>query len=154
MLYLVDMERVILRIYKYKYTRDGIVPGTWYDDYLLDPCSVHIEHYPNSERTTISGIVTDWIDQDGKECMSIISKRDRPWSFSLIKYNPIPEQNYVRKDFETLTAEEILYPYYSVLVIDGTEYMKQYVDDHPAEMTVLLGRIRTDTLLEEIAGDD
>ena len=30
------MHSVLVRNYRYKYSREGIVPGIWYNDFLLD----------------------------------------------------------------------------------------------------------------------
>lgn len=36
------MHSVLVRSYKYRYSREGIVPGTWYLEFLLDPKSVSL----------------------------------------------------------------------------------------------------------------
>ena len=36
------MHRVLVRSYKYRYGMEGIVPGTRYNDFLLDPKSVSL----------------------------------------------------------------------------------------------------------------
>ena len=36
------MHSVLVRSYKYRYGREGIVSGAWYNDFLLDPKSVSL----------------------------------------------------------------------------------------------------------------
>ena len=39
---------------------------------------------------------------------------------------------------------------YCTVIIDGTEYNNQYVQDHLNDLRILLDRIRTDVLLEDM----
>lgn len=150
------MHSVLVRNYRYKYSREGIVPGTWYNDFLLDPKSVslgrsEIARGVDYDIVTVSGRVMLTRDQDGE--VRGYGSTVRPQVFSLSEAREIKDRDRARyaerlmalASFKTLTI-----PCYRALVIDGTEYGNRYAREHINDLRVLLDRIRTDMLLEEI----
>ena len=64
------MHSVLIRNYKYRYNREGIIPGTWYNDFFLDPKSVSLGRseiaHVDYDIVTVSGRVVLTRDQDGE----------------------------------------------------------------------------------------
>ena len=150
------MHSVLVRNYKYKYGREGIIPGTWYNEFLLDPCSVSLDHFaidPNIMK--VNAIVTGLQDQDGKAVDgNWVSRRKKEyWLFTLDEDLEITDKErikYAEQFRMSPSINLIIITRHSTLVIDGMEYDNQYVQNHLNDLRVLLDRIRTDALLEEI----
>lgn len=146
------MHSVLVRSYKYRYGMEGIVPGTRYNDFLLDPKSVSLGRseiaHVDYDIVTVSGRVLLTRDQDGEvnDCGSTVGPR----VFSLSEVREIKYRGYAERLLALASPETLTIPCYRALVIDGTEYNNRYVRDHLNDLRVLLDRIRTDTLLEEI----
>lgn len=151
------MHSVLIRNYKYKYSREGIIPGSWYNDFLLDPCSVSLGHFaidPNIMK--VNAIVTGLQDQDGKEeyddefFKSYYDKKIS-WLFTLDEDIPVWTPEKIKESFITHSGSNVLIvTRHSTLIIDGTEYNNQYVQDHLNDLRILLDQIRTDMLLEDM----
>ena len=150
------MHSVLVRNYRYKYSREGIVPGTWYLEFLLDPCSVSLVHSEmNHDNMTVDGTVKRVQDQDGKEEYDNYSFRrtEKNWVFMMGEDREITDADRAR-----YTKEFQMSPYlnlinicrYCTVIIDGTEYNSRYVQDHLNDLRVLLDWIRTDALLEDM----
>lgn len=154
------MHSVLVRSYRYKYSREGVIPGSWYLEFLLDPCSIYLEHFVmNHNIMTVDGTVTRVQDQDGKEEYDnyFFRRTEKSWVFTLGKDREITDidrARYAEQFRESPDVNLINIHRYCTLIIDGTEYNNQYVQDHLTDLRILLDRIRTDTLLEEITGDD
>lgn len=140
------MHSVLVRSYKYRYGREGIVPGTWYNDFLLDPKSVSLGCSEiariDYDIVTVSGRVVLTRDQDGEVRV-----------FSLSEAREITDRDrarYAERLLVLASPKTLTIPCYRALVIDGTEYGNRYAREHINDLCVLLDRIRTDTLLEEI----
>ena len=150
------MHSVLVRNYKYKYGREGIIPGTWYNEFLLDPCSVSLDHFAiDPSIMKVNAIVTGLQDQDGKAVDgNWVSRRKKEyWLFTLDEDLEITDKErikYAEQFRMSPSINLIIITRHSTLVIDGTEYDNQYVRDHLNDLRVLLDRIRTDALLEEI----
>lgn len=150
------MHSVLVRNYKYKYGREGIIPGTWYNEFLLDPCSVSLDHFaidPNIMK--VNAIVTGLQDQDGKAVDDNWVSRGKKeyWLFTLDEDLEITDKErikYAEQFRMSPSINLIIITRHSTLVIDGMEYDNQYVQNHLNDLRVLLDRIRTDALLEEI----
>lgn len=149
------MHSVLVRSYKYRYGREGIVPGTWYNDFLLDPRSISLGRSEiariDYDIVTVSGRVVLIRDQDGevRDCGSTGELR----VFSLSEAREITDRDIARyaERFRALASPKTLtIPCYRALVIDGTEYGNRYAREHINDLRVLLDQIRTDTLLEKI----
>ena len=146
------MHSVLVRSYKYRYGMEGIVPGTRYNDFLLDPKSVSLGRseiaYADYDIVTVSGRVLLTRDQDGEvsDCGSTGELR----VFSLSEVREIKYRGYAERLLALASPETLTIPCYRALVIDGAEYNNRYVRDHLNDLRVLLDRIRTDTLLEEL----
>lgn len=149
------MHSVLVRSYKYRYGREGIVPGTWYNDFLLDPRSISLGRSEiariDYDIVTVSGRVVLIRDQDGevRDCGSTGELR----VFSLSEAREITDRDIARyaERFRALASPKTLtIPCYRALVIDGTEYDNRYAREHINDLRVLLDQIRTDTLLEKI----
>ena len=150
------MHSVLVRRYKYKYSREGIIPGTWYNDYILDPCSVSLGHFAMDHNTmTVKAIVTRIQEQDGKECDDYYRHHnmDEFWLFTLDEDREITDKErikYAEQFRMSPSINLIIITRHSTLVIDGTEYNNQYVQDHLNDLRILLDQVRTDTLLEDM----
>ena len=150
------MHSVLVRNYKYKYGREGIIPGTWYNEFLLDPCSVSLDHFAiDPSIMKVNAIVTGLQDQDGKAVDDNWVSRSKKeyWLFTLDEDLEITDKErikYAEQFRMSPSINLIIITRHSTLVIDGTEYDNQYVRDHLNDLRVLLDRIRTDALLEEI----
>ena len=158
------MHSVLVRNYRYKYSREGIVPGTWYNDFLLDPCSVSLVHsemnHDNmtvdlSAVLTVDGTVKRVQDQDGKEEYDNYSFRrtEKNWVFTMGEDREITDADRARyaEEFQECPYVNLINIHrYCTLIIDGTEYNNRYVRDHLNDLRVLLDRIRTDALLEDM----
>ena len=150
------MHSVLVRNYRYKYSREGIVPGTRYNDFLLDPKSVSLERSEiargvDYDIVTVSGRVMLIRDQDGE--VRGYGSTVGPQVFSLSEYREIKDRDragYAERLLALASPKTLTIPNYRALVIDGTEYGNRYAREHINELRVLLDRIRTDTLLEEI----
>lgn len=149
------MHSVLVRSYKYRYGREGIVPGTWYNDFLLDPKSVSLGRseiaYVDYDIVTVSGRVVLTRDQDGevRDCGSTVG----PQVFSLSEYREITDRDrarYAERLLALASPKTLTIQCYRALVVDGTEYGNRYVQDHLNDLRVLLDQIRIDTLLEEL----
>ena len=149
------MHSVLVRSYKYRYGREGIVQGTWYNDFLMDPKSVSLGRSEiarvDYDIVTVSGRVLLTRDQDGevRDCGSTVGPR----VFSLSEAREITDRDlarYAERLLALASPKTLTIPRYRALVIDGTEYNNRYVRDHLNDLRVLLDRIRTDTLLEEL----
>ena len=149
------MHSVLVRSYKYRYGMEGIVPGTRYNDFLLDPKSVSLGRseiaYADYDIVTVSGRVLLIRDQDGevRDCGSTVG----PQVFSLSEAREITDRDraiYAERLLALASPKTLTIPCYRALVIDGTEYGNRYAREHINELRVLLDRIRTDTLLEEL----
>ena len=87
------MHSVLVRSYKYRYGSEGIVPGTRYNDFLLDPKSVSLGRSEiarvDYDIVTVSGRVVLTRDQDGevRDCGSTVG----PQIFSLREYSEIKD---------------------------------------------------------------
>ena len=134
---------------------EGIVPGTRYNDFLLDPKSVSLGRseiaYADYDIVTVSGRVLLIRDQDGevRDCGSTVG----PQVFSLSEAREITDRDraiYAERLLALASPKTLTIPCYRALVIDGTEYGNRYAREHINELRVLLDRIRTDTLLEEL----
>ena len=149
------MHSVLVRNYRYKYSREGVVPGTWYLDFLLDPRSVSLDHFVmNHNKMIVDGTVTRVQDQDGKEgCLIYISLHTVNWVFTMGEDREITDVDRARyaEEFQESPHVNLINIYrYCTLIIDGTEYNNQYVQDHLNDLRILLSQIRTDTLLEDL----
>lgn len=149
------MHSVLVRSYKYRYGREGIVPGTRYNDFLLDPKSVSLGRseiaHVDYDIVTVSGRVLLIRDQDGevRDCGSTVG----PQVFSLSEAREITDRDrarYAERLLALASPKTLTIPCYRALVVDGTEYGNRYVQDHLNDLRVHLDRIRTDTLLEEL----
>ena len=150
------MHSILVRNYRYKYSREGIVPGTWYNDFLLDPKSVSLGHSEiarcvDYDIVTVSGRVLLTRDQDGevRDCGSTVG----PQVFSLSEAREITDRDragYAERLMALASPKTLTIPCYRALVVDGTEYGNRYAREHINELRVLLDRIRTDALLEEL----
>lgn len=146
------MHSVLVRSYKYRYGREGIVPGTWYNDFLLDPKSVSLGRSEiariDYDIVTVSGRVVLTRDQDGevRDCGSTGGLQ----VFSLSEAREIKYRGYAERLLALASPKTPTVPCYRALVVDGTEYGNRYAREHINELRVLLDRIRTDALLEEI----
>lgn len=158
------MHSVLIRNYRYKYSREGIVPGTWYNDFLLDPKSVTIdtETYElkdhrvqmSDQSIVIRGRVQSW---KGHDPLRKIGDRVK---IDIGRYLEPPPGMY-REELASFRIgktrfahgiNSILYPCKSILYIDWKEYPFEYLKEHLMEMKALFDRIRTDALLEELDG--
>lgn len=150
------MHSVLVRNYKYKYDREGIIPGTWYNEFLLDPCSVSLGHFAiDPSIMKVNAIVTGLQDQDGKAVDDnwVSRRKKESWLFTLDEDREITDKErikYAEQFRMSPSINLIIITRHSTLVIDGTEYDNQYVQDHLNDLRILLDRIRTDALLEEI----
>lgn len=151
------MHSVLIRNYKYRYNREGIIPGTWYNDFLLDPRSVSLGRFAiDSSIIKVNAVVTGLQDQDGKEDYDESFKsyhRKEPWLFTLGEDMEITDVDCARytKEFQMSPYLNLINIHrYCTLIIDGTEYNNQYVQDHLNDLRILLDQIRTDALLEEL----
>lgn len=150
------MHSVLVRRYKYKYSREGIIPGTWYNDYILDSCSVSLGHFAMDHNTmTVKAIVTRIQEQDGKERDDYYRHHnmDEFWLFTLDEDREITDKErikYAEQFRMSPSINLIIITRHSTLVIDGTEYNNQYVRDHLNDLRVLLDQVRTDMLLEDM----
>ena len=149
------MHSVLVRSYKYRYSREGIVPGTWYNDFLLDPKSVSLGRSEiarvDYDIVTVSGRVVLTRDQDGE--VRGYGSTGEPRVFSLSEYREIKDRDragYAERLIALASPKTLTIPCYRALVIDGTEYGNRYAREHINDLRVLLDRIRTDMLLEEI----
>ena len=149
------MHSVLVRSYKYMYGMEGIVPGTRYNDFLMDPKSVSLGRseiaHVDYDIVTVSGRVMLIRDQDGevRDCGSTVG----PQVFSLSEAREITDRDrarYAERLLALASPKTLTIPCYRALVIDGTEYGNRYAREHINELRVLLDRIRTDTLLEEL----
>lgn len=149
------MHSVLVRSYKYRYGREGIVPGTWYNDFLLDPKSVSLGRseiaHVDYDIVTVSGRVVLIRDQDGevRDCGGTVG----PQVFSLSEARAITDRDrarYAERLLALASPKTLTIPCYRALVIDGTEYNNQYVQDHLNDLRILLDQIRTDALLEDM----
>lgn len=146
------MHSVLVRSCRYRYGMEGIVPGTRYNDFLLDPKSVSLGRSEiariDYDIVTVSGRVLLTRDQDGevRDCGST----GELWVFSLSEVREIKYRGYAERLLALASPKTLTVPCYRALVIDGTEYGNRYAREHINELRVLLDRIRTDTLLEEI----
>ena len=150
------MHSVLVRSYKYKYRREGVVPGTWYHEFLLDPCSVSLDHFVMNRNTmTVDGTVMQEQDQDGKEEYDnyFFRRTEKNWVFTLgedREITDIDRARYAEQFQMSPHINLITISRYCTLIIDGTEYNNQYVQDHLNDLRVLLDQIRTDMLLEDM----
>ena len=147
------MHSVLVRSYKYKYSREGIVPGTYYNDFLLDPCSVSLGYFAmDYEIMTVTAFVTELHDQDGVVDDSWVPRRKGEYLlFTLDEDIPVWTPEEITESFDKrISTNLLIIPRHSTLIIDGTEYGNRYAREHINELRILLDRIRTDTLLEEI----
>ena len=151
------MHSVLVRSYRYKYSREGIVQGTRYNDFLMNPKSVSLGRSEiarvDYDIVTVSGRVVLIRDQDGevRDCGSTVG----PQVFSLSEAREITDRDrarYAERLLALASPKTLTIPCYRALVIDGTEYGNRYAREHINELRVLLDRIRTDTLLEELDG--
>ena len=149
------MHSVLVRNYKYRYNREGIIPGTWYNDFFLDPRSVSLGRFAiDSSIIKINAVVTGLQDQDGKEDYDESFKSDHrkePWLFTLDEDIPAWTPEKIKESFIMYPGSNfLLATRRNTLIIDGTEYNNQYVQDHLNDLRILLDRIRTDMLLEDM----
>lgn len=146
------MREVLIRSYKYRYGMEGIVPGTRYNDFLLDPESVSLGRSEiarvDYDIVTVSGRVLLTRDQDGEvsDCGSTVELR----VFSLSEAREIKYRGYAERLLALASPKTLTIPCYRALVIDGTEYGNRYAREHINDLRVLLDRIRTDALLEDM----
>ena len=147
------MHSVLVRNYRYKYSREGIVPGTWYNDFLLDPCSVSLGYFAmDYEIMTVTAFVTELHDQDGVVDDSwVLRRKGEYWLFTLDEDIPVWTPEKIKESFIMHPGSNfLLATRRNTLIIDGTEYNNRYVQDHLNDLRVLLDRIRTDMLLEDM----
>lgn len=148
------MHSVLVRSYKYRYGREGIVPGTWYNEFLLDPKSVSLGHFAiDPSIMKVNAIVIGLQDQDGKAVDDnwVSRRKGESWLFTLDEDIPVWTPEEITESFDKRTSTNLLIiPRHSTLIIDSTEYNNQYVQDHLNDLRVLLDRIRTDALLEDM----
>ena len=150
------MHSVLVRSYKYRYSREGIIPGTWYNDFLLDPRSVSVGRFaidPNTMK--VDAFVTALHDQDGKDADDnwFFRRKNNSWLFTLGEDREITDvdRNRYAEQFQmSPEVKTIIISRHSTLIIDGTEYNNQDVQDHLNDLRILLDQIRTDTLLEDM----
>lgn len=149
------MHSVLVRNYRYKYSREGIIPGTWYIDFLLDPCSVSLGRSeigpPDYDIVTVSARIVMKQYQDGK--VEYYGSTEERRVFRLGKDREITDRDharYVERCRAITSLGTLVIPRYRALIIDGTEYNNRYVRDHLNDLRVFLDRIRTDAPLEEI----
>lgn len=160
------MHSVLVRSYKYRYGREGIVQGTWYNDFLLDPKSVTIdtETYDlkdhsiqmSNQSIVVRGRIRSWKGGDPNPLHKV---GDRV-KIDIGRYLEPPPGMY-REELDNLRIGKsrfarrintVLYLCKSILYIDWKEYLFEYLKEHLMEMKMLFDRIRTDTLLEELDG--
>ena len=153
------MHSVLVRNYRYKYSREGIVPGAWYNDFLLDPKSVSLGRSEiarvDYDIVTVSGRVLLTRDQDGE--VRGCGSTGGPRVFSLSEAREIKDRDsarYAERLLALASPKTLTIPCYRALVIDGTEYGNRYAREHINDLRVLFDRIRTDALLEEIDDSD
>lgn len=150
------MHSVLVRNYRYKYSREGIIPGTWYLDFLLDPCSISLDHFVmNRDKMIVDGTVKRVQDQDGKEEYDnyFFRRTEKNWVFTMGEDMEITDIDRARyaEEFQMSPNVNLIQVYrYCTLVIDGTEYNNQYVREHLNDLRILLDQIRTDMLLEDM----
>lgn len=150
------MHSVLVRNYKYKYSREGVIPGSWYLEFLLDPCSVSLGRFAmDPSIMKVNAIVTGLQDQDGKTVDdNWVSRRKKEyWLFTLDEDKEITDIDRARYTEQFQVSPHvnlIVITRHSTLVIDGTEYNNQYVQDHLNDLRILLDQIRTDMLLEDM----
>jgi len=150
------MHSVLVRNYRYKYSREGIIPGSWYHEFLLDPCSVSLGYFAmDPSIMKVNAIVTELHDQDGKvvDDSWVLRRKGESWLFTLDEDRAITDVERARyaKQFRiSPTVKYINITRYSTLIIDGTEYNNQYVRDHLNDLRILLDQVRTDMLLEDM----
>ena len=154
------MHSVLVRSYKYRYGKEGIVPGTWYNDFLLDPKSVslrrsEIAHGVDYDIVTVSVRVLLTRDQDGE--VRDYGSTGEPRVVRLSEAREIKDRDragYAERLIALASPKTLTIPCYRALVIDGTEYGNRYAREHINDLRVLFDRIRTDALLEEIDDSD
>lgn len=152
------MHSVLVRSYRYKYGRDGIIPGTWYLEFLLEPCSVSLDHFEmNYNKMIVVGTVRRVQDQDGKKEYDnyFFRRTEKNWVFTMGEDREITDMDRAiyAEEFQWSPCLNIInIRRYCTVIIDGTEYNNQYVQDHLDDLRILLDQIRTDTLLEELDG--
>jgi len=150
------MHSVLVRNYRYKYSREGIIPGSWYHEFLLDPCSVSLGYFAmDPSIMKVNAIVTELHDQDGKvvDDSWVLRRKGESWLFTLDEDRAITDVERARyaKQFRiSPTVKYINITRHSTLIIDGTEYNNQYVRDHLNDLRILLDQVRTDMLLEDM----
>lgn len=150
------MHSVLVRNYRYKYSKEGLVPGTWYNDFLLDPCSVSLGYFAmDPSIMKVNAIVTGLYDQDGKvvDDSWVLRRKEEYWLFTLDEDREITDADRAKYEEQFQMSPHINYiviTRHSTLVIDGTEYNNQYVQDHLNDLRILLDQIRTDMLLEDM----
>ena len=136
---------------------EGFVQGTRYNDFLMNPKSVSLGRSEiarvDYDIVTVSGRVLLIRGQDGevRDCGSTVG----PQVFSLSEAREITDRDrarYAERLLALASPKTLTIPCYRALVIDGTEYGNRYARKHINELRVLLDRIRTDTLLEELDG--
>ena len=150
------MHSVLVRNYRYKYSREGIIPGTWYHDFLLDPCSISLGYFTmDPSIMKVNAIVTGLHNQDGKvvDDSWVLRRKEESWLFTLDEDRELTDVDRARYEEQFQISphvNSIDIARYSTLVIDGTEYNNQYVREHLNDLRILLDQIRTDTLLEDM----
>ena len=105
----------------------------------------------------VNAIVTGFHDQEGKivDDSWVLRRKEKYWLFTLDEDHEITDVDRARYEEQFQISPHINsidIVRYSTLVIDGTEYNNQYVQEHLNDLRILLDQIRTDTLLEEIDG--
>ena len=117
------MHSVLVRSYRYKYSREGIVPGTRYNDFLLDPKSVSLGRSEiarvDYDIVTVSGRVLLTRDQDGefRGCGSTVGPR----VFSLSEAREIKDRDragYAERLMALASPKTLTIPCYRALVVD------------------------------------
>ena len=109
----------------------------------------------NRNTMTVDGTVMQEQDQDGKEEYDnyFFRRTEKNWVFTLGEDREITDIDRARyaEQFQMSPHINLIsISRYCTLIIDGTEYNNQYVQDHLNDLRILLDQIRTNMLLEDM----
>lgn len=127
------MHKVLFRYYMYKYDRNGLVPGTWYKEYILNPSSVTVDYFSLApDSMSINAIPRTAYDQDGnlRYAEDFFNKQES-WVFTLGEDTELMSTEKQQEHFQKHPGIKTMWiTRYGALIIDGTEYNNQYIHDH------------------------